>query len=242
MILAHLITWIDNMINTIGNILKILIYILIILHMQSAAPCDYSVPWVGEDLAMRIMSDKTIKIESSNHENNLSIIVQSYLWKQINTFSEDVEFKNINEIVNNINDGQDEIIFLVQILYRMYGDKIVSGTKFDEEYFDYWNNNYLINNQKKLALYYLVIGNKTNKKYITDEEIKHLKTDTVDIDILRNLAIKYENRGELEKAHNYYLLAVESGSYSALYGLSSIEHQIDECASRGKDLMLFLIN
>ncbi|MBU1189694.1 MAG: hypothetical protein KKC01_11755 [Gammaproteobacteria bacterium] len=229
------------MINNVGSILKISIYMLIYSYMQSAAPCDYSIPWIGEDLAMRIMSDKTIKIESLNDGNNLSIAVQSYLWKQINTFSKDVEFKNINEVVNNIDNDQDEIIFLVQILYRMYGDKIISGTKFDKKYFDDWNNNYLINNQNKLALYHLVLGNKNNNEYISDEEIKHLKTDTFDLDILRNLAIKYENQGELDKAHGYYLLAVESGSYSALYGLSSIEHKIDECTSRGKDLMLFLI-
>lgn len=210
------------------------------ISINSAASCNYPVPWIGEDLAMRITSSRSIDIDTSINHDLFSIKIQSYLWRQINTIESDVEFKKINHILKNVDENQHEIIFLMHILYRMYGDSVIIETDYSEEYFNDWSKKYLINNQSKLALYHLIIGNKHKKQYISDQEVSLLDVEVVDLDILRYLAIRYENNGELNKAHEYYILAVQSGSYSALYGLSSIEHKIDACRSRGRALMRFL--
>lgn len=210
------------------------------IFINSAASCDYPVPWIGEDLAMHITNSRIIDIDTSSNYDLLSIQVQSYLWRQINTIESDVNFKKINHILKNVDRNQHEILFLMHILYRMYGDAIIIETGYSEEYFNEWSKKYLINNQSKLALYHLIIGNKHKERYISDQEISFLDVEVVDLDILRYLAVRYENDGELDKAHEYYLLAVQSGSYSALYGLSSIEHKIDACRSRGRALMRFL--
>lgn len=218
--------------------------ILLIINVYSIShSCEYPVPWIGEDLAKRVMEVSNFDSNMPyNIENEPSIITQVKLWSQINKKYQNINIDYINRVAKKTKDGDNEILFLINILYRMFGEEVVSGTKYNEEYFQEWLNNYLINNERQVAIYHLILGEKADKDYISEKEMKYLNLKTIDADILRYSGRKKIKNGAKNEAHSLFISSIESGSYYALYDLIGVEFSIDSCYDRAKKVMLFINN